>query len=185
MTRDRRNRRSLKRTLQTIVTWCAVLLSFFILYREGALETLMGRYKVNDGDSLEFGNDRIRLLGIDAPELYQTCKSKNGFSYDCGKDAKHALQRIIGSNDIECKKSRTDKYGRKLALCSMGTLDINAEMVRQGWAVAYDEFGTNYLTLENRAKNARLGIWQGPFENPSDYRKRNRRSGAAFFEDDD
>jgi endonuclease YncB( thermonuclease family) len=171
--------------VRTLMTWCVIAIALVYLYRDGTFETLAGRYTINDGDSLEYKGERIRLRGIDAPELNQTCEMPSGTSYDCGRDAKRALQKIIGASEISCLKTRSDKYGRKLAFCSKDKLDINAEMVRQGWAVASREFETNYLLQQTEAMDAKRGIWQGSFEQPSEYRKRNRRIDGSIMEFDD
>ena len=49
---------------------------------------------------------------------------------------------------------------------------MNAWMVRQGWAVAYRRYSTDYVSQENEAKSERLGIWRGEFVMPWKWRRR-------------
>ena len=46
-------------------------------------------------------------------------------------------------------------------------------MVKNGWALAYKYYSKKYVSEEKYAKNNKLGIWKGEFENPWDYRKKN------------
>ena len=126
-----------------------------------------GEYKVADGDSLEKGDLRIRLNGIDAPELYQNCYDKNGREYACGKNAKNYLQEL--SDDIaNCVFLGKDKYARSLMECYLRDgRSVNSEMVLQGWAVSY---GEKYKDEELRAKKQVSGIWQGRFMRPELFR---------------
>ena len=76
-----------------------------------------GCVKIIDGDSLEIGTRRIRLLGIDAPEYNQNCFDENKKKYNCGDSAVSYLTREIkkANYDIECKSIKKDRYERELA----------------------------------------------------------------------
>ena len=52
---------------------------------------------VSDGDSIRIGKLRIRIHGIDAPELRQQCEDARGRAYACGQKSTHALTALIGS----------------------------------------------------------------------------------------
>ncbi len=127
---------------------------------------------VIDGDSLRVGATEIRLRGIDAPEFLQTCRDKHGTEYQCGKQAADVLRQLIGAGNISCRSFETDRYERSVAVCKNGGLELNAEMVRLGWAVNYD---FSYAQLEGEARRAKRGIWAGSFEMPQDYRQRTRK----------
>jgi endonuclease YncB( thermonuclease family) len=75
---------------------------------------------------------------------------------------------------VSCTSIETDRYGRAVAVCKRGELEINAEMVRLGWAVAYTNHSLSYVRLEAEARRAKRGIWAGSFEPPEDYRARLR-----------
>lgn len=146
-----------------------------------------GQYKAIDGDSFYIGTKEIRLQGIDAPELQQSCTDENQAKYPCGKLAKDALSALLKNKVIKCKWNELDRYGRSASFCRDGESDINGEMVRKGWAVAYRKYSNAYVQLEREAKAAQRGIWQGQFEMPSDYRARRRgsRSDASSAEEAD
>ena len=52
------------------------------------------KIKVVDGDSLELGRRRIRLLGIDSPEYVQDCYDKQHKKYSCGIKAKKYMEKL-------------------------------------------------------------------------------------------
>jgi endonuclease YncB( thermonuclease family) len=120
---------------------------------------------VNDGDTLTVSGERIRLVGIDAPELDQNCQ-RDGGAYPCGRLSRSALAERIGGRAVTCRGAERDKYDRLLAECSAGGVDLNAAQVRAGWAVAYG----GYEREEGEARAARAGIWAGSFERPRAWR---------------
>ena len=133
-----------------------------------------GNYIAIDGDSFKAGTVEIRLHGIDAPEYRQTCQEQNGKQQACGKLARDALSKLIRGRNIDCRIIDRDRYGRQVSVCRDGTLEINREMVRLGWAVAYRRHALGYVAAEREAKAARRGIWAWTFEMPEDYRNRSR-----------
>lgn len=143
-----------------------------------AAEPIQGRASVTDGDTVVIQTTRIRLHGIDAPESAQLCQDAAGKDYRCGQVAALALADKIGAAPISCEPRDTDKYGRTVAVCSKGTEDLNAWMVSQGHAIAYRQYGTDYVQAEAVAKASKLGIWAGTFQEPSDWR-RAKRAGSA------
>ena len=131
---------------------------------------LVGVASIIDGDTIEIHGHRIRLHGIDAPESAQTC-TRNGSAYRCGKDAAFALADKIGRGVVSCQQRDTDRYGRVVAVCSQGGIDLNRWMVREGHAIAYRKYSMDYVIAEGEAKAARAGIWAGEFVNPEDFRR--------------
>jgi endonuclease YncB( thermonuclease family) len=109
-----------------------------------------------DGDTLIMDEQRIRLKSIDAPEIKQTCQIAKK-SWKCGEAAKQKLESLIQNQELTCYNKGKDKYGRTLAICFIGNLDINAEMIKTGYAIAYDKV---YLEEEKYAKQHKLGIWK-------------------------
>lgn len=129
-------------------------------------ETLHGMARIGDGDSLTLSGKRIRLEGIDAPELDQHC-TRRGSAYPCGQEAKAALQHLIGDAEVTCRGGQRDRYDRLLARCTARDIDINHAMVEAGWAVAYGAYGE----AQSRARRAGRGLWAGEFEQPQDWRR--------------
>jgi len=150
----------------------AVLLSASLLLSTSATAaTIQGNItKYSDADTLRIWNQPIRLLGIDAPEFAQTCKNRNGREYKCGIDALNRLKEMIGSSEVRCEGDETDRYKRLLATCYVGDVNINQMLVAEGHAVAFVKYDTVYLPQEQAAQKAKLGIWQGEFQRPAEYR---------------
>ncbi|HEY9010963.1 MAG TPA: thermonuclease family protein [Devosia sp.] len=119
-----------------------------------------------DGDSLRLGNDRVRLLGIDAPELDQTCWRAEGSEWPCGREARAELARLVAGREADCQPAGTDKYGRTLARCSVAGDDLGAAMVRAGLALATE----GYVLEATAARTERRGLWQGRFVDPKTWR---------------
>ncbi|WP_192841321.1 thermonuclease family protein [Falsirhodobacter sp. alg1] len=134
-------------------------------------EMIAGGARIIDGDTLDLNGERIRLYGIDAPESAQTCKT-GAREWQCGAEATRALVQMIGTQQVTCEKTDTDRYGRSIATCKAGDVSINTWMVRNGWAVAYRQYGGEiYGANEDAARNDRAGIWASSFDMPWDWRK--------------
>lgn len=131
---------------------------------------LRGRAHVIDADTLDIAGVRIRLHGVDAPERDQTC-TRSGFAWPCGRQASAALTGLVAGRDLRCEPRDRDGYGRVVAVCWTGDVDVNRWLVDQGWALAYRRFSTSYVGAEDAARQARRGIWIGSFETPEDYRR--------------
>lgn len=130
----------------------------------------LGAATVVDGDTLVIAGRKIRLVGIDAPESGQDCGGPAG-AYGCGDEARRHLQQLIGGQPVMCDGKRDDRYGRLLAVCRVRGADINAAMVRDGWAVSYRGA---YRAEEKAARAAFVGLWSGSFANPADWRRATR-----------
>ncbi|MBY5333006.1 thermonuclease family protein [Rhizobium leguminosarum] len=133
-----------------------------------------GAFHAADGDSLTSGDERLRLEGIDAPELNQSCE-RAGKAWACGRAAREALQDMVLASGTLCRGSRRDRYDRLLVICRSGAGDdINATMVRRGMAISYGDYGKE----EAEARAQKIGLWAGTFERPRDVRNHaHQRSG--------
>ncbi len=154
----------------------------FLMQKFDVIDLGTGNVQVVDGDSLRKGDTNIRLYGIDAPEYRQNCRDKTNIEYSCGKQAANTLRALVKGQQVTCSSIDSDRYGRAVSVCKIGTLDLNAEMVKQGWAVAYSKHSLNYVGLEGAARRAKRGIWAGTFEEPEDYRARNRHVQGGLGE---
>ena len=156
-----------------------LLILLFLMPNFINAEIIKGKVKVIDGDTVKIKNNKIRLSGIDAPELNQLCSkvflslSFISFNkkYYCGKISTEKLNRLLKNEIILCKIENIDRYKRKLATCYKNKLNINSWLVRNGYALAYIKYSKKYVLQEKEAKKDQLGIWQGTFENPWDWRK--------------
>ena len=126
---------------------------------------------ITDGDTIKFNNKKIRLHGIDTPEIKQLCKNKNGEDYKCGVKAKLALINLISSHQVKCSVHGKDRYKRLIATCFVKNININEWLVKEGWALAYRKYSKEYVDEELFAKNNKLGLWQGDFLEPWKWRR--------------
>lgn len=133
-------------------------------------DTIVGRASVIDGDTVDIRGTRIRLSGIDAPESRQNCRDRLGSQYACGRRAAFALSDKIGTQNLSCHVQDHDKYGRSVATCALGSVDLNGWMVSSGWALAYRQYSIAYVGAEAEAQTAKLGLWQGEFTPPWEWR---------------
>jgi len=148
----------------------ALLLAALITVPVSA-DTIAGTASVIDGDTIEIHGQRIRLSAIDAIESRQRCTLPDGRAWNCGKDSARALADKIGRNPVSCDVRDVDRYGRLVAVCSQHGEDLNAWLVRNGWAVAYRRYGLDYVPEENAARKNRAGIWSSDFMMPWDWRR--------------
>jgi endonuclease YncB( thermonuclease family) len=129
-----------------------------------------GPFFVIDGDTLAVGPERLRLLGIDAPELRQTCLDEAQRAWACGEEARAALARLMRGELPECRGEARDRYRRVLVSCVSGGQTVNGRMVASGFALA-----TGAITFrreQSGAETAHRGIWRGTFEHPRVFRDR-------------
>jgi endonuclease YncB( thermonuclease family) len=125
-----------------------------------------GTAQAADGDSLRLRGDRIRLLGIDAPELDQVCWDAGGAEWSCGRAAHRRLGDLLRQGAADCQPQGQDKYGRTLASCMVGGRDLGAALVLEGMAIAYGR----YESEEAVARSVGSGIWRGRFVEPRQWR---------------
>lgn len=174
--------RPLRKTLSEVLFFVAILAAvLYGLKSTGLVDLGSGPIKVVDGDSLRRGDADIRLYGIDAPEYRQMCRDDQHRDWACGRSSADALRDLIDGRDAACVAFDQDRYGRNVAECTIGTLDLAEEMVRQGWALAYRRHSFAYVGAEAKARKAKRGIWRGTFEDPEAYRAREaiKRGDAA------
>ena len=140
---------------------------------------IAGPARIIDGDTIDIAGTRIRLEGIDAPEAGQTCETASGESWDCGTEATRFMVSMTEGREVACRALGLDKYGRLLATCFAGDLDVNAEMVRHGYAWAFVRYSQVYVAEESSARAANAGIWQGPAQPAWEYRAAQRAASLG------
>lgn len=111
--------------------------------------------KVTDGDTITIltGDKKqvkIRLNGIDAPELKQ----------DFGRAAREHLASMIAGKFVSVKEHGQDRYKRVLGTISLDGVDINEKMVKDGYAWAFVKYSKKYTKQEAQARGSKVGLWQ-------------------------
>ncbi|MBF0329170.1 MAG: thermonuclease family protein [Nitrospirae bacterium] len=144
--------------------------------------------EVNDGDTvtirtssfigIPFKTERVRLIGIDAPELKQE---------NWGRKSKRYLKKLISDNDwvvrLELDVDQRDKYGRLLGYLwdNRGRM-INELMVEHGHALLYTippnvKYDERFITAQKRAQSKKVGVWHkgGLQKSPHQWREEHPR----------
>ena len=155
-------------------TACLILLCF-------AADPLLatearGIPQIVDADTVYVGADKVRLIGIDAPETDQVCLDGKGQTVSCGLEAKNCLQEFSRGRPWICTFLRTDRYGRHLGTCTVDGEDVSRWLVRNGWALAFRQYSIAYVADEGSAREQGVGLWNGAFIAPWDWRRRNSKT---------
>jgi micrococcal nuclease len=109
---------------------------------------LVGRCWVIDGDTIDIAGTRIRLAGIDAPEL----------DHPYGKNAKFFLVSLCQGQEVRAVFDGSLSHDRSVATCFLSDgRDLSAEMVKAGMALDWTKFSKGkYLGLEPDGVRKRL-----------------------------
>ena len=121
-----------------------------------AEETLRGKARVESGDTLRIGDDRVRLAGIAAPAPKDNCRLYD-IAWPCGRNAKVALLQIIAGREVACTPEAAEAAGAIVATCSVGDQDIGEAMVRAGHARARGRYGDAQVEAQRNSR----GVWGG------------------------
>lgn len=128
---------------------------------------------VYDGDTLQLESGRkIRLIGIDTPEVFSRKYQIPADIKQQGLQARDALQSLLNRSSRRVQlaygQQSQDRYGRTLAHVFLpdGT-NLQAELIARGHAIAFttppnDRMSDCYRTQEQGARQQQLGIWQLP-----------------------
>lgn len=134
---------------------------------------------VNDGDTITLldatkHQHKIRLSGIDAPELSQAF----------GRVSRKHLADQVAGRTVVIEWTKRDKYKRLVGKVLLVGRDINISQIEAGLAWHYKKYATEqshedrrrYARAEEQARATRLGLWQdGRSVPPWDYRKAKKR----------
>lgn len=88
---------------------------------------------VVDGDTLRLDSERVRLLGVDAPEIHG-CRQGRVCVPGDGQASKRSLEAMMGGR-ISVQRVGHDRYGRTLAQVYVNGRNVACEQIRRGQAV--------------------------------------------------
>lgn len=88
-----------------------------------------------DGDTINYNGERIRLLGIDAPELVGHCRRGRNCAPGDPIASRAALAALLLGGEITVTRQGTDLYGRTLALVAVNGQDLSCAQLRGGFAI--------------------------------------------------
>jgi endonuclease YncB( thermonuclease family) len=122
------------------------------------------------GDMLRLAGQTIRLSGIEAPEVEQSCggQGRGDARWRCGEAARNQLRDLVRGKQVRCELGSGGDRG----LCRIGTQDIAAELVARGAVFSQAGLFSSYGRAEQDARNLKRGIWKGSAERPEEYRNR-------------
>ncbi len=144
---------------------------------------LANQARAIDGDTLEIlsdaGSMRVRLQGIDAPELSQ----------DYGDSARQSLVNCIAGRTVVVRGDKTDRYGRIVGVVYADGQECNLQQIHLGMAWHYKAYQDeqsakerkSYANAEQQARHAKLGLWATCAIAPWDWRKGVRTCTAPVF----
>lgn len=137
-------------------------------------EVLSGTARAIDADTLEFGFRRIDLWGADAMNRFQKCLV-NGQSTACGADAWQVTTNLLVATPITCEVRGKSRYHRNMAVCrNANGIDIGQSLIVRGMAVARPDQMPEYQAIQDRAEQAKVGVWAGEFIDPLKWRRGER-----------
>ena len=132
-----------------------------------------GYARVITGSLIQVNGMTVKLFGIAAPDLGQTCANKYGAGYRCGREAAIWLQNWLDNREVTCYILGQVVNNRATGACFVDNnkYDVAAAVTNAGWAVAYTTNTSIYVPYEQQAAQNLRGLWQGEFYKPWDWAK--------------
>ncbi|MGB1683082.1 MAG: thermonuclease family protein [Arenicellales bacterium] len=132
-----------------------IALSFFYVLSSAA-SAEMGLRADRDQGVLRDGNITYQLDGSSLPPADGVCLNQ-GQAWDCGASAWDALERHLQEFSVECRPLvaiQSSENANLSAQCSVSGFSLNAQLIREGWALADNRVGAVYLEEEAAAQKA-------------------------------
>ena len=123
--------------------------------------------RVIDGDTIEVhlerGTATVRLMGIDTPETTHPTRPVEYYGLEAAALTETALSGKTVTLTPDVTGDREDQYGRLLRYVTVQGVDVNAALVREGYARAVPGFSysrrAEFIALEDAARSRGVGLW--------------------------
>jgi endonuclease YncB( thermonuclease family) len=149
-----------------------LLLAVALIATQVKASEIIGVASVVDSTVIEINGNRIMLFGIDSVMRKQVCTIE-GKVWPCWEAAVRDLQTLVDQGPVRCEVvGEPDVYSRVLGRCTINSQNLNEQFVRRGYAVARPSETTDFVAAEAAAKQNKLGLWQGQFLRPNEFRKK-------------
>jgi len=158
---------------------CSLIVLLLGPHALAAAELFSGPLRVIDGDTMDVGARRVRLHGIDAPELGQICTNPDGARWDCGTWVANEVRARFAGQIARCTAVEQDRYGRTVARCVVAGQDVGQMLVSDGLALAYRKYAMAYDLDEKGAVVAGRGLHGSLMARPEAYRQSLRDQAPA------
>jgi len=172
---ERKSESSRRKNMPMVMAVIVIIILALVLVALNQIDSTDGRCEglarcftgtvteIIDGDTIEIkGGDRVRYLGIDAPEIVHPSEPVEYFGKEATEKNRELVEgkRVTLERDVEDR----DEYGRLLRYVWRDDIMVNAELVRLGYAYAYSlppnvKYQELFLQLEKEAREQRLGLW--------------------------
>ncbi|HSG34513.1 MAG TPA: hypothetical protein VLA37_08255, partial [Sphingomonadaceae bacterium] len=109
-----------------------------IQWQNGAFEPVTfecSSPEITDGDTLRCGSRSVRLEGIDAPEMPGHCEPGRNCAPGDPYASAESLWHIVGNSPLQCRQTDIDDYGRTVARCSAGNVDLSCAQLDADQAI--------------------------------------------------
>lgn len=143
------------------------------------LADVSGRIEVIDGDTFRVGRETVRLFGIDAPEVAQTCQTRNNQTWACGEWVSAEVSKRYENKFARCTPLGSDRYRRVIAQCEVNGIDVGADLVETGLAFAYRKYSSMYDLAEKQAAVNNRGLHGSRVQEPAAYRAQRSKGRRA------
>lgn len=172
---DGRNKKIKHYLTNFIMIAVLLIVGYFSLDRIGRLMTsptmvLSGQAAVDDPHIMTVEGRSVRILGVLPPSSSQPCYD-NEVKALCRDISKAGLENLVSNQAVRCNVLFIDQADYAVSNCYIGELNMGAEMVERGWAIADKDFTNMYLYEELLARFQSSGLWNQYAMNPRDYQE--------------
>lgn len=120
-----------------------------------ASAALLTACSATDGDTIRCGSERIRLTGIDAPEMRGHCRRGRSCAPGDPIASKKALAKLLTRRPVTIRRLGRDRYGRTLALVAAGGVDLSCAQLKAGRAIYKPQWDNRKILAKSCSSHTR------------------------------